>query len=205
MLTVLEVFKEQLTGNWITSGNDVQYKIFIVDRVLYLLFQGSVGKEDWKQNFRFWIAPYRDMKPKWYAHKGFVHNWKSVQDEVIKKIESLIEQEGIIKIVVSGYSHGAGVGTLAFEDVQFRWPSMNAQGWMFGSPRVIWLPFKSIKKRFTTLYRFEVRGDIVAHLPFIWMGYRHVGALYELGKKVFWHLTKKYHLYTSYIQALEEE
>lgn len=201
-ISLLNLYEEQLKTDYMKSGNEVEYKMFLRDGILYIIFQGSLEKEDWKQNFRFWCTPYKDMKIKWYAHKGFVYNWKSVQDEVISNIKFFLDNNKIDKIVVSGYSHGAGLATLAYECIKFNFENMLVFGVVYGSPRVIWEPPQLIQTRFSTFIRVENPGDIVNHVPFYWMGYEHVGQLIELGHKVYNHLTKKYHLPDSYLQAL---
>lgn len=204
-ITFLELFKEQLKSDFMKSGNKVDYKMFMRNKVLYIIFQGSVDNEDWKQNFRFWRTPYKDMKIKWYAHKGFVYNWKSVKEEVISNIKFFMDNNVIEKIVVSGYSHGAGIATLAYECIKFVFDSINILifGVVFGSPRVIFSPFQNIQDRFNTFVRIENPGDIVSHAPPVLFGYQHVGQLMETGPKIFNHLTKKHHVVESYLKSLE--
>ena len=183
-----EIFNNIVTTrNWITSGNDVQYVIKETPSCVFIFFQWTESLQDWKQNFKFWVKPYKNMKTTWYVHKGFLQNWKSVQDEIISKLDI----KGRI-VMVAGYSHGAALATLCFEDLKYRYPDADIYGVVYGSPRVVWLPKKSIQYRFDAMYNIQVQGDLVTKVPFGIMGYKHVGFRYNIGKKI-WLPKVEYH------------
>ena len=187
-------------GSWITSGNDVQYKMDKINDVLYISFQWTESKTDWKQNFKFWVKPYRDMPDLWFAHKGFIENYKSVREEIWNKINEL----NPIQVCILGYSHGAALATLCYEDIKYNSPLITLYGFVFGSPRVVWLPSRKIKERFSNLYNMQVRGDIVTKLPFNILGYFHVGYILKAGK--FRLLNRvKYHMIDQYYNLFGEK
>jgi hypothetical protein len=180
-MTIKQKFEKVNLGPWVSSGMSADYRLEIIEGVLYIFFQQTKGKKDWTNNFRF--VPYKNMQLKWYAHKGFTLVWKSIRDEVIDKIKKLLDADLVTSIEIVGYSHGAALATLAHEDIGFTF-----KGWTnkintttFGGPRVVWLPSVAIKERFKKLTRYKVRGDIVTLAPFILFLYGHVGNVKKMG------------------------
>jgi predicted lipase len=199
-MTTKQLLDLTIKGDWITSGNDVQYKIDKIDDTLYIAFQWTESKIDWKQNFKFVIKPYRNMKDLWFVHKGFIENYKSVRDEINDKIKYY----DFDRIVVLGYSHGAALATLCYEDLYYNNLGWSISAYVFGSPRVVWFPSKKIKYRFNHLFNYQVRGDIVNRLPFNILGYFHVGNIIKVGSfKLFGWV--RYHMIKWYYNLLCKE
>lgn len=175
MPSLKELYNLSITGPWIDGKNDTQYKIDRIEGMTYLSFQGSCSKLDWIDNFSAWIVPYRNQPLRWYAHAGFVKRWKSVRDEIIE----LLKEYNCITIL--GYSQGAAIGLLAFEDLTFNYPDKDIRGHVFGCPRVVsWLS-ENIYNRFKKLNIYNNRRDIVGRLPPVLFGYRHVKKPMHLG------------------------
>lgn len=174
-----------------TVGNETQYGIKIEENKLYLIFQGSVQKEDWLYNFDFMVKPYKNMPTKWYVHKGFANCWKLARDEILEIVENTIENR---QLIILGYSHGAGLALLAHEFFEYNGYSPVTYG--FGCPRILWLPKKEILKRFRNVTLVRRKGDLVTHVPFSWLGFVHATKLLKIGSKAFiwWkrHLIKEY-------------
>jgi len=72
-MTPLEYFNAVTHGKWITGGLNIQYRL--ENRVLY--FQASNEESDWALNFDFPAVPYKDMKEKFFVHRGFLKAWLS--------------------------------------------------------------------------------------------------------------------------------
>ncbi len=168
-MTRLEVLNLCLKGPWRTSGRDVQWRLDENG----LFFQCTKGESDWKHNFDIAVQPYRDMPVKWYAHRGFVALWKSVEDEVMKELR------GVPPKCIAGFSQGAALATLAHESVLYN-TGLYPQTYAFASPRVVWMP-GGVARRFIGMSNIQNHGDIVPHLPFGIMGYRHVGKIDMIG------------------------
>lgn len=148
---------------------------------LYILFEKSNGATDWGNNFDFPAKPYRDMKNKWYAHRGFLKVWKTIEPHLTKQICDLT----VNKIVIGGYSHGAAIALLCHEYCKFNRPdiSNNIEGYGFGSPRVVWgFMRKAVKKRFEGFTVIRNGRDIVTHVPPAIFGYRHAGNILKIGR-----------------------
>jgi hypothetical protein len=163
--------------DWITSGEDVQYRIVEDAEEIVLAFQASNSNKDWWHNLA--CLPYKWMENNWYAHRGFVCAYKSVRDEIIAKVDYLLAQK-LRPVTVCGWSHGAALATLAYEDITWRHPTYDVTGHVFGTPRVLWGPCE-IDARFRRFHRWNVRGDPVSMLPPWLMGYHHVGVKHQLG------------------------
>ena len=166
-----DFFREITSGRWVTTGLDVQWRL----RNGVLSFQQTVSKVDWFHNFAVWIAPYKNMPVKWYAHAGFVKMWKSAEDEILKACNK--EPPTII----AGFSQGAALATLAHESIGYKL-GIKPTTLCFGGPKVLWMPPKIIQERFNGLVRYEMHGDPVPYLPPWLFGYRHVGKVNMLGK-----------------------
>lgn len=146
---------------------------------LYIYFQWSNGKTDWRNNFDFPAKPYRNMKDKWHAHRGFLKVWKVIEPY----IEAEILNPDVKRIVISGYSHGAAIAVLCHEYCKFHRAEIDIKGYGFGCPRVAWgsLP-ATVKKRFEGFTVIRNGCDIVTHVPPAVFGYRHVGDMIHIGK-----------------------
>ena len=169
----LDYSKNVLNRQWKTIGNDVQYDLDIHNKILY--FQCSVSHEDWKINFDFPAIPYKKTNYVWMIHRGFLKDWKSIQD-----ILSLL-YEAIPDLTIVGYSHGSVLACLAHEDYLYR-TGKQPTTYVFGCPRFLWnWNYKQIEPRFSNVHNIQNIGDIVTHVPFKWMGYRDVGQIEKIG------------------------
>jgi hypothetical protein len=162
-----------------TAGVETQYAVTVKEGYVWLSIQGSIQKEDWQSNFDFLAVPYRHQPVLWLAHRGFVKRWKQAREQIVAEVTSAIDSSKL-PLNITGYSHGAAIATMAHEDFVFM--GYDPHTVVFGSPRVLWLPSKKIRERFTNLTRVANRGDLVTMVPFWLLGFRHVGKLVKLGK-----------------------
>ena len=177
------LFQKCLYGPFIHAENSADYYIERERDRLYLFLECSSGEEDWKNNFDFPAAPYKRMESEvWFCHRGFLRVWKSIEDE----ISTVLSDANVHSIVISGYSHGAALGTLCHEYVWYNRPDLrdNIRSFGFGAPRVIWgLPSRSVRERFSGYTMIRNVNDIVTHLPPKLFGYTHVGELISIGER----------------------
>lgn len=150
-------------------------------KTLTIYFEWSNGKTDWINNFDFPAKPYRDMKDKWYAHRGFLKVWRVIEPH----LESAIKDPEIKTINIAGYSHGAAIALLCHEYCKYNRPDCTVTGTGFGAPRVIWGFLKpSVKRRFEDFTVVRNKNDIVTHVPPAIFGYRHPKGMLEIGDSV---------------------
>jgi hypothetical protein len=169
-------------------------------KVLSIFFEESNGATDWKNNFDFPAKPYRDMRDKWYAHRGFLRVWKAIEPH----LRDVIMSPDIKFIDIYGYSHGAAVALLCHEYCKFHRPDINVCGYGFGSPRVIWgFPNKRVRDRFKGFTVIRNKGDIVTHLPPAIFGFTHCPTVLTIGDGSYNCIDA--HRPESYITELEKE
>lgn len=191
MITPIEALKYFKGGiDWITTGLDVQYYIEKDNEGnVVIAFQGSNSKLDWKQNFKFWKKPYKNMEVKFRVHSGFLEIWKSCRDEIMDRLEEMKPTS----VTVVGHSLGGAISILCTEDCDFRFRKTGKlsqdklQCITFGAPRVIgFLHFKKIKDRWNGTRLFNNSSDIVPCVPPFFFLYRHVTEQIHIGKLRHW-------------------
>lgn len=168
-------------------GKDVNYAFREEGQTLYIFFEGSDGRMDWRRNLRFWKRPYKSMETKYWVHAGFLAAWKEVQDIVIQKIQEKTRDGGyrFQKIYSIGYSHGGALAAFAHECCWFHREDIRKKiyGIGFEAPRILggFRVKRQIKERWNQFVVFRNRQDLVTHLPPAWMGFRHVGRVVRIG------------------------
>ena len=160
---------------------DIQCYIRKSGNRLLITFRGSDSLKDWAADFKFWkkTIPYDNKKSKIQVHSGFLGTYKS--KNVRGKIHSLATKD-IEKIQITGHSYGAALATLCALDLEYNFPEKDYEVILFGSPRVGNGAFKkSYDKRVFKTLRVENKMDIVTKIPFMFLGYRHVGTKISVG------------------------
>lgn len=166
---------------------------------LTIFFEWSNGKTDWKNNFDFPAKPYRDMKDKWYCHRGFLRVWKAIEPH----LKETILDPSIKWIYIAGYSHGGAIAQLCYEYCNYYRPDCNVFGYGYGAPRVVWGFLKRrVKERFKGFTLVRNKGDIVTHLPPVIFGFRNIGTTIKVGK-LFRYNPIDAHRPENYIKELE--
>ena len=161
--------------------------------------------DSWGANFAAWCKPYRKMRRPFLVHAGFMGLYEDVREYLYGKVNEYMERwaercekdSGTPehKIIVTGYSQGAALATIAHEDLWFH--GFDVCSIVFASPRVF---IGAPAKRFKNLHRLYVMGDIVTRVPF-WP-YSHVGKRYKLGERCMCPRVSK-HTPESYTKELE--
>lgn len=178
-MNLAQLFQRVLDVRYVElPENSASYRVSVECGTLFIFFEETNGNEDWKNNFDFFVKPYKDMEYTWRVHRGFLRVWKTIEPHIVDDIMS----SKIKKIVIAGYSHGAAIATLCHEYCRFHRPDIQVQGFGFGCPRVIWghIP-QSVKSRFEGFVWIKNGPDIVTHLPPVLFGFRHVGKKLQVG------------------------
>lgn len=198
-MTLKELFSKILRAKYTHLDNDASYCCKRDGDTLYIYFEWSNGITDWKNNFDFPAKPYRDMKDKWYCHRGFLRVWKTIEPHLKEHIMSA----DINTICIAGYSHGGAIAQLCYEYCKFNRPECNIFGYGFGAPRVLWGNVKKrVKGRFKGFVVIRNKHDIVTHLPPLVFGFRNVGTMLEIGTDASYNCIDA-HRAGSYIKELE--
>ena len=182
-MELYDLFKRcnEIGYNHVQNAGD--FAVERIEKTLYIYLECSNGREDWKNNLDFPAKAYKRMdKTVWYAHRGFLKVWKSME----LHLRPHILDKTVESIITVGYSHGAALAILCHEYVWFNRPELrkSTYGYGFGAPRVLWGPrndnIKTRWKQFTVIRNID---DIVTHVPPSFLGYYHVGTMLEIGKK----------------------
>ena len=179
-----ELFERCLNAKYIHTAESGDYAIEVDGDTLYLLFEWSDGKEDWKNNFAFPAKPYKGMDAVWFCHGGFLKVWRAMRDEVEEKVRTtLADHPEITQIKCVGYSHGAPISVLATEDMVYLYgDKYTVNGYGFGAPRVLWgIVPKTVKQRLKHFLTIRNVPDLVTHVPPILFGFRNAGAYLKVG------------------------
>lgn len=176
------LFKKCLNTVYTHVENDASYAVEVKNHTLNLFFEWSNGKTDWLNNLDFPAKPYKHMGTRmWFAHRGFLRVWKSIEPYV----QSYIKDPKIKRIVICGYSHGAAIAMLCHEYCWYNRPDLVGaiEGYGFGCPRVYWgVRTKKMKSRWNGFHVIRNLNDIVTHVPPALFGYKHMGEMIEVGE-----------------------
>ena len=162
------LFERCRSADW---GESNQYAVqWAVERdgdTAHLFVRETSGLDSWlKVNCRFAPAGAE-------VHRGFARAWQSIRDDVYAALD------GAERVVAAGFSKGGGVLQAAHVELSHRY---NVETTVFGAPRVwTWLGWWRNRGAFGNFTRVYVRGDGVAHLPPMALGFRHVGRGQGLG------------------------
>lgn len=210
MSELYKLYKRCLTANFTHTENDGDYAVEREGDVLYILFQETSTKTDWKNNFDFPARPYKDMDIKWRCHRGFLRVWKSIKPY----LKDVIADSTVKQIYVIGYSMGAALATFCHEYVWFNRPDLREnglEGFGFGCPRVYFGRMKkALKERWEHFHPIRNCNDLVTHVPPAIFGFRHVNKVFKLTNKVLKQKDTKFsfinaHYPQNYLFSLELE
>lgn len=190
-MDLIKLWQWAVTGPWIERAKDTEYKWGIDEHNnLMVTFKGSSQFKtkgnriaiDWRQNIDFIAKPYRKMKSTWFAHRGFKNKWKVIEDEVLELVTTH-KPKGIL---LTGFSQGAAIAGLAHESMWYNFPEYRYEmdTKVFGCPRFVWFWNKwKVNDRWKNFTRIENGWDLVTKVPFILLGYIHVGNKIRIGRK----------------------
>lgn len=194
-----ELFKELLKNNYTKYGEDVDVCFKLKENKLFVFFQGSNSKIDWKNNFRFFAKMYKKQVSPMLVHKGFARAWKSCNDEIMEVIKLFKQDVGEeLQTVFVGHSFGGAMALLAAEDYNFRFqgkPFVDEPTVItYGSPKVFATrkSVKYVRNCYKDIKQFAHKSDIVTYVPPF---YKHVKkdkigkfSFIDLFKPIIYHL-----------------
>ena len=178
---LLDAFIQIKSVEYTHGDQGVDYCIQRAGSTVSIYFQGSHGTEDWLHNFDFFARPYKDMADTWRVHRGFLKVWKAVEDIVGEQIQA----PEIDTIKIAGYSHGGALAQFCHEYCRYHRPDCSVQTFAFGAPRIIFghIP-GTVRRRFRGCFIIRNGLDIVPHLPFVFLGFHHVGRTIDVGAEL---------------------
>ena len=138
-------------------GSEVNYAFVEEKDTLYIYFECSASKQDWKSNFDFKKTLYDGL---FKVHRGFYDCYYQVRNIVLDKAYSKNWKE----VVIVGYSHGGALVQFALQDIKWHLPNLDVKGYAFESPRALKVQ-KELRFYWETLTRIQNNWDLVCHVP----------------------------------------
>ena len=178
-----ELFSACLAAKYIHIDGGADYALVKKGRTLYIFFEDSDGKEDWRRNLDFPAKAYQaEGTVCFWAHRGFLCAWESL----LPHLQKSILNPAVTRIIVAGYSHGGALAALCHEYIWRMRGDLRdrLEGYGFGAPRVLWGRIsKDLRKRWDRFTVIRNQNDIVTHLPPAAFGFSHVGGMLVIGEK----------------------
>ena len=174
MQKLSDLFDICCAGDYIVVGENTSYKFIEEKDTLYIYFQGSTEDTDWRDNFNFPAIPYKNIDVKFYVHRGFLKQWKAVEDIIIEKIlEKSKDSLKWKKIIVVGYSLGGALAQFAAQLIWYHRPDLRKEGTVtlaIEAPRILFTGCicklkKELRERWDNCYIFRDNKDLVTHCP----------------------------------------
>lgn len=154
---------------------DCRVKFSVSGDNLIVSFPGTGTAKNWAWNFTALQIPYKGMSADFKVHAGFLKIWHDARDYIHAEIAKRQPKT----ILCTGYSQGGALAMLCHEDMLYH--GHNSACITYAAPRVFSRNVPA--ERVINTHRIAVRGDIVPHVPFAIMGYRHYGILYAIGSR----------------------
>lgn len=155
-------------------------------------FKGiGLSRADFGLLGRFEHADYLDFK----VHSGFVKAIGSVRDNIL---HDLLERDPNKKLVYTGHSKGGALACL------FSCLHSPTDLTTFGAPRIFDMNVPGHIFEKVNFTRVVTKHDFVKHLPFSFMGYRHVGKQITLPTKLEWNIFQS-HSILQYVNLLIDD
>lgn len=148
---------------------------------IQVIFQATVGKDDWRANFDFPAKMYDQFTYdgkviQIKAHGGWAAMWMAAQDTVRTDIKLLLLENPTYFIEVFGWSLGSGMAQLAAEDIHFKF-GVKPYLYTYGSVKPFFgkSTYNYVKNCCEEAYNFYDHCDIVGYMvPFLgWRAINH--------------------------------
>ncbi|KAJ2802490.1 hypothetical protein H4S07_004682 [Coemansia furcata] len=130
-----------------------------------------------------WVADFKVVPTPWLAHidgsavhSGFLYAYNAGASKIKTVVADLVRKYPDYKIVLTGHSLGGAQAVLAAVDFVAEHPEWTdkLELYTYGQPRVGNAAFANwLSKQAFPIFRTVYRGDMVAQVPLIEMGFQH--------------------------------
>ncbi|KAL2119334.1 hypothetical protein VTJ04DRAFT_6294 [Mycothermus thermophilus] len=149
-----------------------------VDKIIVVSYRGTTSVRNWIANILF-AQSSCDLVKGCLVHSGFYGSWNEVKSATLNAVAQAKKANPTYKVIVTGYSLGAAVATLAAGYI--RKAGHDADLYTYASPRVGNLAFvEFITNQPGGEYRITHKDDPVPRLPPMIFNYRHTSPEYWL-------------------------
>lgn len=177
---LLFYFMKCVNSEYHHTENNGSFALQREGKLLYVLFEKSNGRADWKSNLNF--LPQKTDEPNAFCcHRGFLKVWESI----LPYIEKELSDKSIEKIIIIGYSHGGAIAALCHEYLYTERSDIqnNIFSYGFGAPRVYYGVKVLDYERWKNYTVVRNGNDLVTYLPPKFLFYRDLGTIIEIGKE----------------------
>ncbi|KAJ1818447.1 hypothetical protein LPJ60_004321 [Coemansia sp. RSA 2675] len=110
------------------------------------------------------------------VHHGFLTAYNSVSSNVTNMVINVARRFPNYKLIFTGHSLGGAETVMCAVDILHRLPELKQRVhiYTYGMPRIgndAWA--NSVDKMGLPIYRVVYENDLVPHIPFQWLGYKH--------------------------------
>ncbi|ORY58585.1 lipase [Pseudomassariella vexata] len=169
--TVVATYQGKLTDVEVYVASDPTNELVVVS------FMGTQSIRQWIVDLSFVFSPIFDLVASGYVHTGFHAQFTESKSAVLAAVTAAMAVNPSYKIIVTGHSLGASVGTIMA--AYLREQGFPCDLWTYGSPRVGDDDFADfVTAQAGAEYRATHTDDPVPRLPPIWTGYRHTSPEY---------------------------
>lgn len=200
-MTYGELFLEIKERNeWQTETDgrhELQFAVEVRDGCMFLLFQESNGKLDWRDNFNILPNKVSCCSGKVVMSEGTNLAYKCGRDAVRAAVSDALVKNPGLRVVAAGWSHGGGVAVRACIDLNHTL-NLHPNLVTFGAPKVLWGDDSALHAWLCCrrAIQFGHVNDIVTKVA---PGARHVaervltkGRVWLVGSLNPWHFHTKY-------------
>lgn len=106
-------------------------------------------------------------------HKGFLLEYQKLEKRINTRVTNFLLENPKRKLYITGHSLGGAMATIASHKMQ----DVEAV-YTFGAPRAC--SWKTAKKYNVNHIRVVNNNDVVPKVPFVWIGFKHVGTLHYM-------------------------
>ncbi|MBQ9096803.1 MAG: lipase family protein [Clostridia bacterium] len=182
---------------------DIQYILRVYENSILIAFRGTDSVRDMISNMQFFKKTVCNMPGgrKIRIHSGFFKAYTDAKifDKIVKYITDKTK-----RIEITGHSYGGALALICAADLAHRFPDIEYEVVVFGSPRTGNKAFAEFFDAYLPgTFRIENGNDIITKLPPPVFGYRHVGKTYRIGSpRIPFFYSFKEHSLCSYRQKI---
>ena len=145
-------------GYWSEAKNNVNYRIWIENKIMYVAFQHTIDTKDFEIDFNFYT---RLDSNGLRIHRGFSRAYEASSYEIIIKIATKLVK--VNEIIIIGYSMGGVYASLLHADLKRLFSLYKISTYVYGCPNFLLKGSKN--DLFNDITYICNEGDLVTITP----------------------------------------
>lgn len=150
-------------SDYIHTASDIDYTFLEDGQLLYMLFQETRSKHDWKINFDFPARMYKNM----IIHRGYAEAFKQEKEELWQELKAKLETGKYTNVQIAAWSKGSAEAILMAEEYYFQ-TGKKAYVTTYGGPKIAYtLRTRNYLRRIMFIKEYVQINDFVTWvIPF---------------------------------------